>query len=70
VGRAGGLVKFDFLGLKTLTVLDVAVKLLRQRNVQVDLPTLPIDDAPSYQMLARATWSACSRWKVRACGVL
>src|SRR5215208_868812 len=48
-----GLVKFDFLGLKTLTVLDVAVKLLRQRNVQVDLPTLPIDDAPSYQMLAR-----------------
>src|SRR3954471_14840017 len=48
-----GLVKFDFLGLKTLTVLDVAVKLLRQRNVQVDLPTLPIDDAPSYAMLAR-----------------
>ena len=48
-----GLVKFDFLGLKTLTVLDVAVKLLRQRNIQVDLATLPIDDAPSYQMLAR-----------------
>src|SRR6476646_295670 len=48
-----GLVKFDFLGLKTLTVLDVAVKLLRQRKIQVDLPTLPIDDAPSYQMLAR-----------------
>jgi DNA polymerase-3 subunit alpha len=48
-----GLVKFDFLGLKTLTVLDVAVKLLRQRNVHVDLATLPIDDAKSYQMLAR-----------------
>ncbi|HLG84169.1 MAG TPA: DNA polymerase III subunit alpha [Bradyrhizobium sp.] len=48
-----GLVKFDFLGLKTLTVLDVAVKLLRQRNIDVDLATLPIDDAPSYQMLAR-----------------
>src|SRR5437660_7255390 len=48
-----GLVKFDFLGLKTLTVLDVAVKLLKQRNIQVDLATLPIDDAPSYQMLAR-----------------
>src|SRR6266568_1280609 len=48
-----GLVKFDFLGLKTLTVLDVAVKLFRQRDIQVDLPTLPIDDAPSYQMLAR-----------------
>ena len=48
-----GLVKFDFLGLKTLTVLDVAVKLLKQRNIDVDLATLPLDDAPSYQMLAR-----------------
>jgi DNA polymerase-3 subunit alpha len=48
-----GLVKFDFLGLKTLTVLDVALKLLKQRNIDVDLATLPLDDAPSYQMLAR-----------------
>ena len=48
-----GLVKFDFLGLKTLTVLDVAVKLLKQRGVHVDLATLPLDDAASYQMLAR-----------------
>src|ERR1700742_3970261 len=37
-----GLVKFDFLGLKTLTVLDVAVKLLKQRDVEVDLATLPL----------------------------
>jgi DNA polymerase-3 subunit alpha len=48
-----GLVKFDFLGLKTLTVLDVAVKLLKSRGIEVDLATLPIDDSPSYQMLAR-----------------
>jgi len=48
-----GLVKFDFLGLKTLTVLDVAVKLLKQRDVHVDLATLPLDDAKSYEMLAR-----------------
>ena len=48
-----GLVKFDFLGLKTLTVLDVAVKLLKPRGIDIDLATLPIDDAPSYQMLAR-----------------
>ncbi len=48
-----GLVKFDFLGLKTLTVLDVAVKLLKQRVVEVDLTTLPLDDAKSYQMLAK-----------------
>jgi DNA polymerase-3 subunit alpha len=48
-----GLVKFDFLGLKTLTVLDVAVKLLKQRNIDIDLATLPLDDAPTYQMLTR-----------------
>ena len=48
-----GLVKFDFLGLKTLTVLDVAVKLLKKRGIDVDLATLPLDDAASYQMLAR-----------------
>ncbi len=48
-----GLVKFDFLGLKTLTVLDVAVKLLKQRGVDVDLATLPLDDKASYEMLAR-----------------
>ncbi len=34
-------------------MLDVAVKLLKQRDIQVDLATLPIDDAPSYQMLAK-----------------
>jgi DNA polymerase-3 subunit alpha len=48
-----GLVKFDFLGLKTLTVLDVAVKLLKQSGQELDLGTLPLDDAPSYAMLAR-----------------
>jgi DNA polymerase-3 subunit alpha len=48
-----GLVKFDFLGLKTLTVLDLAVKLLKQRGVELELATLPLDDPQSYQMLAR-----------------
>src|SRR5437868_7937583 len=40
-----GLVKFDFLGLKTLTVLDTAAKLVRRRGINIDLATLPIDDA-------------------------
>jgi DNA polymerase-3 subunit alpha len=48
-----GLVKFDFLGLKTLTVLDVAVKLLKQRDIHVDLATTAITDSASYEMLAR-----------------
>src|SRR5690606_1654945 len=48
-----GLVKFDFLGLKTLTVLDVALRLLRQRGVDLNLSQIPLDDEKTYQMLAR-----------------
>ena len=47
-----GLVKFDFLGLKTLTVLEVAVKLVAQRGITVDLAHIPLDDEKSYSMLA------------------
>ncbi|MBY0511619.1 MAG: DNA polymerase III subunit alpha, partial [Rhodospirillaceae bacterium] len=49
-----GLVKFDFLGLKTLTVLDRAVKLLRKRGIHIDLATMPLDDKPTFAMLSRA----------------
>ncbi|WP_366656265.1 DNA polymerase III subunit alpha [Fodinicurvata sp. EGI_FJ10296] len=49
-----GLVKFDFLGLKTLTVLKRAVELVEQtEGVPVDLTTIPLDDAETYEMLAR-----------------
>src|SRR5271165_6446396 len=48
-----GLVKFDFLGLKTLTVLAAATALVRVRVPDFDLGKIPLDDAASYQMLAR-----------------
>jgi DNA polymerase-3 subunit alpha len=48
-----GLVKFDFLGLKTLTVLDLAAKLLRQRGVELDIGRIPLDDKKTYEMLGR-----------------
>jgi len=48
-----GLVKFDFLGLKTLTVLRTAVDLIRRRGVEVDLSALPLDDTKSYEALCR-----------------
>jgi DNA polymerase III subunit alpha len=48
-----GLVKFDFLGLTTLTVLELAVKLVKLRGIDIDLSGLPLDDAKSYEMLAR-----------------
>ncbi len=48
-----GLVKFDFLGLKTLTVLRAATDLLKLRGIEVDLPSLPIDDAYTYERLRK-----------------
>ena len=49
-----GLVKFDFLGLKTLTVLQTAVALLKRRGVDIDLAAIPLDDKNTYELLARA----------------
>ncbi len=46
-----GLVKFDFLGLKTLTVIDRAVALIKQRDIDVDMAALPLDDRTTYDML-------------------
>ncbi|ODN71138.1 DNA polymerase III subunit alpha [Methylobrevis pamukkalensis] len=51
--ESAGLVKFDFLGLKTLTVLQKAVDLIARRGVNVDLSALPLDDPPTYAMLQR-----------------
>ncbi len=49
-----GLVKFDFLGLKTLSVLRKAVDLLARRGIELDLATLPWDDQQVYDLLKRA----------------
>ncbi|MBX3493243.1 MAG: DNA polymerase III subunit alpha, partial [Parvibaculum sp.] len=48
-----GLVKFDFLGLKTLTVLDQAVKLVARRGIDIDLLNLPLEDEKTFEMLTR-----------------
>jgi DNA polymerase-3 subunit alpha len=49
--ESAGLVKFDFLGLKTLTVLDRAVRHLKKRGAGIDLDTLPFDDPQTYELL-------------------
>jgi DNA polymerase III subunit alpha len=49
-----GLVKFDFLGLKTLTVLQKAVELVHRRGIEIDLAAIPLDDRKTYELLARA----------------
>ncbi|MBP7704890.1 MAG: DNA polymerase III subunit alpha [Caulobacter sp.] len=50
--ESAGLVKFDFLGLKTLTVLDRCVKHMAKRGAEVDLSKLPLDDQASYDLMS------------------
>jgi DNA polymerase-3 subunit alpha len=54
-----GLVKFDFLGLRTLTIIDWAVKAINQRRLAtgeapLDISALPLDDAKVYTLLKKA----------------
>ncbi len=49
-----GLVKFDFLGLKTLTVIQNALDLLKLRGVEIDIGAIPLDDPKSYELYASA----------------
>jgi DNA polymerase-3 subunit alpha len=47
-----GLVKFDFLGLKTLTVLHTALDIIKEsRGIEIDLNTLPLNDPKTYSIL-------------------
>jgi DNA polymerase-3 subunit alpha len=49
--ESSGLVKFDFLGLKTLSVLKKATDLLKRRDIEIDLSLLPLDDAKVYELM-------------------
>jgi DNA polymerase-3 subunit alpha len=50
-----GLLKMDFLGLKTLTVISDALRLLKEsRGIELDGDALPLDDARTYQLLTEA----------------
>ena len=50
-----GLIKFDFLGLKTLTQIESAVRRIRDgKGVDLDLAALPLDDPKTYELLCRA----------------
>jgi DNA polymerase-3 subunit alpha len=50
--ESAGLVKFDFLGLKTLTVIDRAMKHLARRGADFPLEGLALDDAATYELMA------------------
>ncbi|MDE2494919.1 MAG: DNA polymerase III subunit alpha [Alphaproteobacteria bacterium] len=48
-----GLVKFDFLGLKTLTVIAKAQELLKNRGIELDTQSIDFDDRATFEMLSR-----------------
>ncbi|MEM6663852.1 MAG: DNA polymerase III subunit alpha [Pseudomonadota bacterium] len=49
-----GLVKFDFLGLKTLTVVQNCLDLLKLRGIDIDISAIPLDDQASYELYSSA----------------
>ncbi len=49
-----GMLKMDFLGLKTLTVIDDAVKLIREKEPAFDIAKIPLDDSKVFALLNRA----------------
>ncbi len=51
--EAMGLVKFDFLGLKTLTVIDHAVQEVARRGISLEVSTLPLDEPTTYALLCK-----------------
>ena len=58
-----GLVKFDFLGLRTLTIIDWAKKMIDERRhtlgeAPLDIALLPLDDEPTFQLLKKAETTA------------
>ncbi len=54
VVESAGLLKMDFLGLKTLTILKDAVSLIQKRhNITLDIEEIPLDDVPTYELFQR-----------------
>lgn len=54
-----GLIKFDFLGLKTLTVIKRAVDWIKKtKGIELDIDKVPLDDRPTYEMLQRGDTTA------------
>jgi DNA polymerase-3 subunit alpha len=52
--EAAGLLKMDILGLRTLTVVEEAAKLVRNRGTKFDIETMPLDDAETFKLVQRA----------------
>ncbi len=52
-----GLIKMDFLGLETLTIMDDTIKLLKSQGIDLDLNSIPLDDRATYDLLSSGNTS-------------
>jgi DNA polymerase III subunit alpha len=60
-----GLLKMDFLGLRTLTVIDDAVKIVRQQGIDLDLEAIPLDDAETFRVFCEGRTSGIFQFESR-----
>ena len=60
-----GLLKMDFLGLRTLTVIDDAVKILRHQGIDLDLDNVPLDDAEVFKLFCDGRTSGIFQFESR-----
>ena len=58
-----GLLKMDFLGLRTLTVLYHATKLLARRDIEIEIDEVPLDDQSTYDLFARGETVGCFQFE-------
>lgn len=58
-----GLLKMDFLGLRTLTVIDDAVKLIKKNNPDFDLDSIDIKDSDTFEMLSQGRTDAVFQYE-------
>ena len=60
----------DFLGLRTLSIIDEALKLIETvTGAALDLDQIPLDDAETFSLLQAGDHCMCSSWSQRPCGV-
>ncbi len=60
-----GLLKMDFLGLRTLTVIDDAVKIIRQQGIPLDLDEVPLDDPETFRIFCEGRTNGIFQFESR-----
>ncbi len=64
VAENAGLLKMDFLGLRTLTIIKDALKYIKENhNIEIDIDTIPLDDKKTYELFQRGETNAVFQYE-------